>query len=372
MSGKKKKNRQGGQPQSGPAQNAAPAPDIAAEEAPKHTVGKTLRRAREGMKLTLDDVSSAINVRVAQLQSIEDDRIDQLPGMTYAVGFVRSYAQFVKLDAKEMVATFKAEHAGEEAAKTSLNFTDPIGEDKLPGPMLIGAAAFGIVVLVLGWSLMSSDDEGIELADNIPPAPVVGTASGQPTLADARPLAGYNTGVIQSAESGAAAPAAGDAPAEPALAATATSDNAAVPVAGAPSAETSAPATSGDAAHAGMVVRPLPAQRPVAVAPVPEIPPQMITVKRGKTRVVLEAIQKSWVQITDGSGKVVYKKVMAAGEQFFVPDLPGMTMVTSNAGGLNILVDGAPVAGFGKPGEIVRGIQLDADDLKKRKTRIRN
>lgn len=367
MSGKKKKNRNGGQPQSGPAQNAAPAPDVAADEAPKHTVGKTLRRAREGMKLTLEDVSSGINVRVAQLQSIEDDRIDQLPGMTYAVGFVRTYAQFVKLDAKEMVATFKAEHAGEEAAKTSLNFTDPISEDKLPGPMLIGAAAFGIVVLVLGWSLMSSDDEGIELADNIPPAPVVGTASGQPTLADSRPLSGYDTGVIQSADSSAAAAGEAATTTTTTTTAPAGNDNAAPTVA-----TSAADVPAAAPADTGMVVRPMPAQRPVAVAPVPDIPPQMITVKRGKTRVVLEANQKSWVQVSDASGKTVYKKVMAAGEQFFVPDLPGMTMVTSNAGGLNILVDGAPVAGFGKPGEIVRGIQLDADDLKKRKSRVRN
>lgn len=372
MSGKKKKNRQGGQPQSGPAHNtAAPVTQPAEDDAPKHTVGKTLRRAREGMKLTLEDVSSSINVRVAQLQSIEDDRIDQLPGMTYAVGFVRTYAQFVKLDAKELVDTFKAEHAGEEAAKTSLKFTDPISEDKLPGPMLIGAAAFGIVVLVIVWSLMSSDDEGVELADNIPPAPVVGTASGQPTLADSRPLAGYENGVIQSVDSAAAAPA-GDA-STPAAGTTAVhTDTAAAPAVAASAADAAlAPAAHADAPAAGMVVRP--AQRPVANATVPPIPPEMITVKqRGKSRIVLEASQKSWVQISDSSGKVVYKKVMAAGEQFFVPDQPGMTMVTSNAGGLNILVDGASVAGFGKPGEIVRGIQLDADDLKKRKTRVRN
>lgn len=364
MSGKKNKNRHGGQPQTGPAHNAPVATPAVDDDAPRHTVGKTLRRAREAMKLTLDDVSAGINVRVAQLQSIEDDRIDQLPGMTYAVGFVRSYAQFVKLDAKEMVDTFKAEHAGEEAAKTSLNFTDPIDEDKLPGPMLIGAAAVGIVVLIIGWSLLSSDDEGIELADNIPPAPVVGTASGQPTLADSSPLAGYNSGVIQSADQSATAAddtAASDAQTAAAPANVAAAGNSA--------------AVAADTAEAqGMVVRPaLPSQRPVAVAPVPDIPQQMITVKqRGKSRVVLEATQKSWVQVSDGSGRVVYKKVMSAGEQFFVPDQPGMSLVTSNAGGLNIVVDGASVQSIGKSGEIVRGIQLDADDLKKRRVRVRN
>ncbi|MFN7112985.1 MAG: helix-turn-helix domain-containing protein [Alphaproteobacteria bacterium] len=349
---KKKKSRSGGKPQGGPAQHAAPG---AAEEsdAPVHTVGKTLCAAREKMGLTLEDVSASINVRVVQLQAIEDDRIDQLPGMTYAVGFVRSYAQFLKLDAKEIVATFKREHEGEPAAKTALHFSDPISEDKLPGPVLIGAAAFGIVVLFVAWSLLASDDDGVQLAENIPPAPVVGTASGQPTLADAQPLTGYTTGMITPAEPAAetaAAAAAGTVETPDVTAAPAP----AVPAAQAP------PETE-------MVVRPT---RASEERPVP--PPQVINVKRGKTRVLIEANQKSWVQISDGSGKVIYKKVMAQGEQFFVPDQPGMTLVTSNAGGLNIIVDGVQAQSLGRSGEILRGVALNPDELKKRRIRVRN
>lgn len=363
---KKKKNRRNGKPESGPAQSATAASVPADEDAAVHTVGKTLRSAREKMKLSLDDVSSAINVRVAQLQAIEDDRIDQLPGMTYAVGFVRSYAQFVKLDAQEIVATFKEEHAGEPAAKTALQFTDPISEDKLPGPVLIGAAAFCIVVLFLAWSLLSSDDEGVELAENIPPAPVVGTSSGQPTLADSQPLTGYATGTITPAE-----PAAHTAASAPAAATDVAAAEAPKPraeaAAVAPAAEAPAPADSGE-----MVVRPTRTPAPQAQDAQAQQQAQINVRQRGKGRIVLEANQKSWVQVSDGDGKVVFKKVLSPGERFFVPDQKGMTLVTSNAGGLDIIVDGAKAQSLGRSGEILRGVALNPDELKKRKIRVRD
>jgi cytoskeleton protein RodZ len=349
---KKKKARRSGKPEGGPAQHSAPnVPEEA--DMPTHTTGTTLRIAREKMGLTLEDVSSSINVRVVQLHAIEDDRIDQLPGMTYAVGFVRSYAQFVKLDAKEIVDTFKREHEGEPAAKTALHFSDPISEDKLPGPVLIGAAVFGIVVLFVAWSLLSSDDDGVELADNIPPAPVVGTASGQPTLADAQPLTGYTTGMITPAETTAATTATTAGTAE-------TSAVSATDIAAAQPSESTA--------ETEMVVRPT---RPTEERPA-AAQQQVINVKRGKTRVMIEASQKSWVQISDNTGKVIYKKVMAQGEQFFVPDQPGMTLVTSNAGGLNIIVDGVQAQSLGRSGEILRGVALNPDELKKKRIRVRN
>lgn len=356
---KKKKARAGGKPQSGPALDAPPKPEAAAEAArPVHTVGATLRANREKMKLSLEEVSAAINVRVVQLQAIEDEKIDQLPGMTYAVGFVRSYAQFLKLDAQELAATFKREHEGEPAAKTALNFADPIAEDKLPGPVLIGVAAFGIVVLFIGWSLLSSDEGGIEMAQNIPPAPVVGTASGQPTLADSQPLSGFSTGMITPAEPSLSSQASGAASTEEGSTVTAVIAEAD------PQGDVAASAASAPE----MVVRPT---RPVADRPAGAAP-QVINVKRGKGRILLEARQKSWVQISDGSGKVVYKKVMSPGEQFFVPDQKGMTMVTSNAGGLDVIVDGVKAQSLGRPGEIIRGIALDPEELKKRRIRVRD
>lgn len=364
---KTRKSANGNTPQGGPALKK-PKPETSAEDVPEevmavaanpHSVGKTLRRAREEMKLSLEDVSAAINVRVVQLQSIEDDRIDQLPGMTYAVGFVKSYADFVKLDPQQVVQDFKTEHDGEAAAKTQLKIPEPISEDSLPGPVLIGIAALAVVVVFILWSVFAGgDDVDIEsVASNIPPAPVVGTASGQPTLADNQPLTA-TTAEAANIAAGLSPAGASDA---------AVQNNTAM--------ATNSTAQTGDAgAVAGTIGSPAETQAvlvpPVAAPPPAPVPQPVINVRRGKTRVLLEAREKSWVQISDGSGKVVYKKVMDKGEQFYVPDQKGMTLVTSNAGGLTVYVDGNKVQPIGSEGEVMRGVDLSPNDLKKQRIRM--
>lgn len=365
---KHRKAAGGNTPQGGPAQKKprpeAPVEDdvpVSAAAADPNSVGKTLRRARKEMKLSLEDVSAAINVRVVQLQSIEDDRIDQLPGMTYAVGFVRSYADFVKLDPVQVVKDFKKEHEGEDAAKTTLKIPEPIDEDKLPSPVVIGIAALAVVIVFILWSIFADDgDIDVQTASNIPPPPVVGTASGLPTLADQQPL---TSTTAEAAHIAAGLPAA-------------TPDTAAAPAATVAAPATPAPvAPAADAGAVSGTIGTPPEPAPVVVPPViatappPPAHDPVINVRRGKTRVLLQAREKSWVQISDGNGKVVYKKVMDKGEEFYVPDQKGMTLVTSNAGGLDVFVDGSKVQRIGKEGEVMRGVDLSPDDLKK--TRIR-
>lgn len=362
---KTRKAAGGNTPQGGPAQKKprAEVPDRE-EETPSaavadpHSVGKTLRRARMEMKLSLEDISAAINVRVVQLQAIEDDRIDQLPGMTYAVGFVRSYADFVKLDPLQVVKDFKKEHEGEDAAKRQLKIPEPIDEDKLPSPIVIGVAALAVVIVFILWSIFSDDSEiEVQTASNIPPPPVVGTASGMPTLADQQPLTSTT------------AEAANIAAGLPAGAADAASPSTGMIAIAPPTANANNGAVSGTvgtpAETASVVVPPV-------VATAPPVAPKdpVINVRRGTTRVLLQAREKSWVQIADGNGKVIYKKVMDKGEEFYVPDQKGMTLVTSNAGGLNFFVDGNKVQPIGKEGEVMRGVNLSPDELKKKRIRM--
>lgn len=80
-------------------------------------------------------------------------------------------------------------------------------------------------------------------------------------------------------------------------------------------------------------------------------------------RVVLQATADSWVQVRDGSGNLVMTRVLRPGDVYEVPDLPGLTMVTGNAGGLDILVDGRSVPALGDQGEVVRDVSLDARAL---------
>src|ERR1700756_874353 len=81
-------------------------------DAPLETVGQDLRAARLRRGDDLATVSRALKIRKEHLEALEEDRFDALPGRAYAVGFVRSYADFLGLDSLQCVERFKAEIAG--------------------------------------------------------------------------------------------------------------------------------------------------------------------------------------------------------------------------------------------------------------------
>jgi cytoskeleton protein RodZ len=55
-------------------------------------------------------------------------------------------------------------------------------------------------------------------------------------------------------------------------------------------------------------------------------------------------------------------RVLKSGDTLRVPDRPGLTMRTGNAGGLDITVDGKPVPTVGPPGK-TRTVALDPERL---------
>ncbi len=75
------------------------------------SLGVLIRRARLARKETLGGVSKVLHIRENYLKAIEEDRSQDLPKeMTYSIGFVRSYAQFLGLDPAEIVGAFKRQH----------------------------------------------------------------------------------------------------------------------------------------------------------------------------------------------------------------------------------------------------------------------
>src|ERR1700761_9255675 len=78
-------------------------------ESPLETVGQDLRAARLRRGDDLATVSKALKIRKDHLEAVEEDRLEALPGRTYAVGFVRTYADYLGLDAIQSVERYKAE-----------------------------------------------------------------------------------------------------------------------------------------------------------------------------------------------------------------------------------------------------------------------
>lgn len=92
--------------------------DMTAVEVPSEdtadTAGTRLRRAREDAGLSLADIAARTRIPERHLTSIEQGDFAALPARTYAVGFSRTYARALGLDAEEIVAAVRSELGGAE------------------------------------------------------------------------------------------------------------------------------------------------------------------------------------------------------------------------------------------------------------------
>lgn len=80
-------------------------------------IGDNLRTEREKQNLTIRDIEKGTSIRALYIESIEKGDYAQLPGEVYVKGFIRNYANFLKLDADALLKQYVAE-TNPEAAKT--------------------------------------------------------------------------------------------------------------------------------------------------------------------------------------------------------------------------------------------------------------
>ena len=70
-------------------------------------IGKSFREARAQKGLTQEQAGKFLKVRVKLITDFEEGMQLDLPGLTYQIGFVRSYANLVELDADYIVDAYK-------------------------------------------------------------------------------------------------------------------------------------------------------------------------------------------------------------------------------------------------------------------------
>ncbi|HWJ03131.1 MAG TPA: helix-turn-helix domain-containing protein, partial [Verrucomicrobiae bacterium] len=72
------------------------------------SIGKTLMEARLSKGLSLGEVEELTKIRTHYLQALEEDKFGILPGHTYVLGFIRTYARALGLDPQELSDAYKA------------------------------------------------------------------------------------------------------------------------------------------------------------------------------------------------------------------------------------------------------------------------
>lgn len=66
-------------------------------------IGAEMARLRDSFGLTQQEVSERLHIRARYVGAIEEGKFDVMPGKVYARGYVHSYAEFLGLDADQVV-----------------------------------------------------------------------------------------------------------------------------------------------------------------------------------------------------------------------------------------------------------------------------
>ena len=119
-------------------------------------VGELMRLTRERLGHELQTVANQLRIRLSYLEAIEDARFRDLPGTTYAVGFVRSYADYLGLDGADIVRRFR-EEAARIHGQTKLVFPALTAEGKLPRAAVLLVSAIGLAAVYGVWYYISSN-----------------------------------------------------------------------------------------------------------------------------------------------------------------------------------------------------------------------
>lgn len=253
-------------------------------------VGAALAQAREAQGLALADVALQLKYLPRQLEALEQERFQSLPGATIARGMVRNYARLLKLDPEPLLERLAERLRTPDPEQLVARFRQPVPfSDSGRRSTLLYLALSAVVLALVGavayeWRHPSA---ALRMAAVAPKtdAPVVPAREPAPVI-----------------------PAAVEAP-EPA----------AVP--------------------AAMQAEPQAVQKSSAEAAAS----QVALNAPGTQRIVLRCEQESWIEVRDGADRLLISSLNAAGTERVVEGRPPFTLVIGNAQHVRVSYNDRPV-----------------------------
>jgi DnaJ-class molecular chaperone len=68
--------------------------------------GSDLKKIRDELGVSLEEIAETVKVRMAYLHAIEEDQFEKAPSRIFLKGFVRAYAQYIGLDADRVASRY--------------------------------------------------------------------------------------------------------------------------------------------------------------------------------------------------------------------------------------------------------------------------
>ena len=285
-----------------------PVPDEPAAEPPAGQseqptgLGLLLRKAREARGLTIVDVVAALKYSPRQIEALEADQLDLLPGSVFMRGMVRSYARFLKLDPVPLLALLEADAVvtADVRPPEDMGVAMPRSEARQLSAVAAGGILIGVVVAAVGvWHLLAPGPEPVATpAEQTVAEPVVV----QPPVAES-PIA-------------------------------------------APAVETLAtPTVAGPAAAPGSVREAAPAVAAITTVNAPEQSGENAspTLAANGKQLLFDFHGASWVEVKDASQRVVFTGQYASGARQAASGRPPFQLVIGNAPNVELKYEGRSV-----------------------------
>ncbi|MBL4612411.1 MAG: DUF4115 domain-containing protein [Emcibacter sp.] len=283
----------------------------------KITVGQTLFQARKNRSESdLERISEELCIRPHFLAALEQDNFNKFPSACYAEGFLKNYAAYLGLNVTHVIAQYKQEFQG-SSKKVDLVFLK-VEENSYPRQQMM------VSLMILSAIVLSGVWYSIQGKDSI-------------SLASLPDIADVTSDILVSATSDVEAPT--------------------------PQAVPKAVEETVVLAAVEKIEQDQGYHLVQQVNATPVVAVQAETATSGATQVRLTVREDAWVRIMDAEREILVDRVLLAGEEFYLTDHKGMTLMTSNAGALSVFVDDMAVLPFGKSGEIRDNISLDKGDL---------
>jgi cytoskeleton protein RodZ len=288
-------------------------------------VGRDLREARMRRGDDLAVVAHALRIRKDQVAAIEENRLDDLPGRTYAMGFVRSYASLLGLDAGEYVERFKAETPGRSEYAPLKGLPEDAGDSRLPYGWLFMALLVLGVVGYAGYHLVRSA-EFAPLQQPVAPVPaVMAPEQGPHGSTPKRPVHAQQQANPASHSSAA------------------------------PSSVATGPAAAGAQNPVPATLTSSPTGSTLATLP----PGQVYGLQNRNVRVILHASAVTHLLVEGPGGKVFINRILHPGDAYRVPNAVGLSLTTPDGGAVSVELDGQNMGVAGRTRQMTEALSLD-------------
>ena len=145
------------------------------EQSPQEatTIGMFLKFTRQNQKKSIEAVSKALCIRKVYIKAIEESDFKELTPVPYGIGFVRSYADFLGLNAERIVQCYKEEAMPKKAEANNKPIIKKHTALTMPNKMqlLISISlVLGLYFIALAFNYRNTQTEALpaQIDENLP------------------------------------------------------------------------------------------------------------------------------------------------------------------------------------------------------------